>query len=93
MKHSKLLDRVMELLYGLKDEDSSFDLGNLLSKHEIHISEAEMIRVARRLEEERFANVQIHTQGALIDLTSQGVQFCEESSFTKVAYPIIQLSE
>lgn len=89
MKQKEKLDAILKILY----EDSRYQQRNILSDYQkLDSNYDELVVLTERLKKEGLVERLVTKDSIEIKLTSQGVEYCEEDSFTVQGRSVIQNS-
>lgn len=90
MKQSEKLDLILRELYKYKNDGKNHSLGFICQSSNIPIdSDIEFYKLANRLKKDGFISASFTHNDCFADLTSYGIEYCEENSYTYKGHSII----
>lgn len=88
MKQSEKLDLVLKWLYARRHERHNTLLKRIMEELNIYESREDEDRIATRLHSDGLARAERMAAGTLLTITSEGVEYCEESSYSKPGFSL-----
>lgn len=89
MKQSEKLDLILKALYTLKDTGYYHSIVEICQQNNIPLGLEEWNRLSHRLENDGFVNTMFHHNDCNLKLTTHGIEYCEENSYTYSGKAII----
>jgi hypothetical protein len=90
MKQSEKLDLILRELYKHKNDGKYYSIGWIYQSLNISIdSVLEINRIGHRLEDDGFINASFTHNDCNAELTSHGIEYCEENSYTYSGHSVI----
>lgn len=91
MKESEKRDLILKQLYEKKHDNFSMLKGIMEYLH-IYESEEELNRIANRLDKDNYADIKRISHGVMIKISSLGIDYCEQDSYSHPGHPVINLN-
>jgi hypothetical protein len=92
MKQSQKLDIILRKLHEYRHERRTIMLIPLLQELNIYEGEEEANRLAKRLNDEGYAKITRIAAGTLLEISTYGIDYCEEDSFSKPGISLLSNS-
>jgi hypothetical protein len=90
MIQSEKLDLILRELYKYKNDRKSYSIRDICKSHNIPIdSDVELNTIAHRLENDGLIKAYYKYKDCIAQLTSHGIEYCEENSYTELGHSII----
>jgi hypothetical protein len=91
MKHKEKLDKVLYLIYPHRYSGSQYLISEIMSEGGITYDDNEPRVIAKRLQEDGLIKAIFTFDGAYVNLTSRGIEYCEEESYSYPEKAVINL--
>lgn len=91
MTHKEKLDKILYLLYPLRYKGSQYRISEILMNGGVDFEAEEPRILAKRLDEDGLIKASFTKDGAFVRLTSRGIEYCEEESYSTPSTPVINL--
>lgn len=91
MKQKEKLDKILFYLYKHKFNGSSYDVAGILEENKIDFDINEPRAIAKRLESEGLVKALFSFDGTYVELTSSGVEYCENDSFSSRGKSVVNI--
>jgi hypothetical protein len=89
MKQSEKLDLILQTLYQYRNEDKYYAMSDIVGHHNLAIEPGEWRRLLTKLKDERLIKAEFTFDDSLVQITSDGIEYCEEDSFNHKGSPIV----
>ncbi|GEM_PF-932368 len=90
MKQSEKLDLILRELYKYKNDGKYYSIDSICQTLNIPIdSVLELNKLAHRLKEDGYINVMFRHNDSIAELTTHGIDYCEENSYSYIGHPIM----
>lgn len=91
MTHKEKLDKVLYLLYNHKFSGRQYPISEIMRTGNLAYEGEEPRIIAKRLHDDGLVKATFTKDGALVKLTSSGIEYCEEESYSLPGKPIINI--
>lgn len=91
MNHKEKLDKVLYLLYPIRYSGSQPMITQVLIDGNIDFEADEPRIIAERLDQDGLIKASFTNDGAFVKLTSRGIEYCEQESYSTPNTPVINL--
>jgi hypothetical protein len=89
MKQSKMLDLILKRLYNYKHDGTYYSITEILQNYGLNPTFQEVFTIGKRLEADGLIDFLGHPDDVLGQLTSTGIDYVEEDSYTSRGKAII----